>query len=137
LKTWHFNDLPDNYEIARHEYAYTLQGNRNPYIDSVYFACHVNFANMSYLACDMGLEEQLAVNFSVFPVPTSAKLYAQVNGLDIIAYQITDIQGRTITQENNTKLPVLEYNTSDLKAGVYYLKVDTIHGTIQREFVIE
>ena len=137
LKTWHFNDLPDNYEIARHEYAYTLQGNRNPYIDSVYFACHVNFANMSYLACDMGLEEQLAFNFSVFPVPTSAKLYAQVNGLDIIAYQITDIQGRTITQENNTKLPVLEYNTSDLKAGVYYLKVDTIHGTIQREFVIE
>jgi hypothetical protein len=137
LKTWHFNDLPDNYEIARHEYVAVLQGNRNPYIDSVYFACHVNFANMSYLNCDMGVEEQLAVNFSVFPVPTSAKLYAQVNGLDIIAYNIVDIQGRLIASETNIKLPVLEYTTTDLKAGVYYLNVETIHGSVKREFVIE
>lgn len=137
LKTWHFADAPDNYEIARHEYAYVLQGNRNPYIDSAYFACHVNFANMSYLNCNMGIEEQLAVNFSVFPVPTSAKLYAQVNGLDIIAYHIFDIQGRQIASERNIKLPVLEYNTSGLKAGVYYLNVQTIHGSIKREFVVE
>jgi hypothetical protein len=137
LKTWHFNDLPDNYEIARHEYVYTLQGNRNPYIDSTYFACHVNFGNMSYLACDMGVEEQLAVNFSVFPVPASAKLYAQVNGLDIIGYQITDIQGRNVAQESNVKLPVLEYTTTSLNPGVYYLKVETIHGAVQREFIIE
>jgi hypothetical protein len=85
----------------------------------------------------MGLEEQLDVNFSVFPVPTSEKLYAQVNGLDIIAYNIVDIQGRQIASENNIKLPVLEYNTSDLKAGVYYLNVETLHGSVQREFVIE
>lgn len=137
LKTWHFADAPDNYEIARHEYAYVLQGNRNPYIDSAYFACHVNFANMSYLNCNMGVEEQLAVNFSVFPVPTSAKLYAQVNGLDIIAYHIFDIQGRQIASERNIKLHVLEYNTSGLKAGVYYLNVQTIHGSIKREFVVE
>ncbi len=137
LKTWHFNDLPDNYEIARHEYVAVLQGNRNPYIDSTHFACHVNFANMSYLNCDMGVEEQLAVNFSVFPVPTSAKLYAQVNGLDIVAYNIVDIQGRQIASESDIKLPVLEYNTSDLKAGVYYINVETIHGSVKREFVIE
>jgi len=137
LKTWHFNDLPDNYEIARHEYVAVLQGNRNPYIDSVYFACHVNFANMSYLNCDMGVEEQLAVNFSVFPVPTSAKLYAQVNGLDIIAYEILDVQGRRIARESNTKLPVLEFTTTDLNAGIYYLNVETIHGSVKREFVIE
>lgn len=137
LKTWHFNDLPDNYEIARHEYVAVLQGNRNPYIDSVYFACHVNFANMSYLNCDMGVEEQLAVNFSVFPVPTSAKLYAQVNGLDIIGYTIVDLQGRQIAAASDVKLPVLEYNTSDLKAGVYYINVETIHGSVRREFVIE
>jgi hypothetical protein len=137
LKTWHFNDLPDNYEIARHEYVYTLQGNRNPYIDSAYFACHVNFSNMSYLACDMGVAQQLEVNFSVFPVPATAKLYAQVNGLDIIAYQITDIQGRTIAADNNTKLPVLEYNTTELKSGVYYLNVETAYGSVKREFIIE
>lgn len=137
LKTWHFNDLPDNYEIARHEYVAFLQGNRNPYIDSAYFACHVNFANMSYMSCDMGIEEQLALNFSVFPVPTSAKLYAQINGLDIIGYAIVDLQGRQIASASNIKLPVLELTTSEMKAGVYYLNVETIYGSVKREFVIE
>jgi hypothetical protein len=92
---------------------------------------------MSYLNCDMGIDEKLDVNFSVFPVPTSAKLYAQVNGLEIVGYNIVDIQGRQIASESNIKLPVLEYNTSGLKAGVYYLHVETIHGSVKREFVIE
>ena len=38
LKNWHFADLPDNYEIARNEYIYDLQGNRNPFIDNPYLA---------------------------------------------------------------------------------------------------
>lgn len=137
LKTWHFADAPDNYEIARHEYAAVLQGNRNPFIDSAYFACHINFSNMSYLVCDMGLEEKLDQNFSVFPVPASQTLYAQVNGLDITAYQITDMQGRQIGAAQNTKLPVLVLPISEYKAGVYILTVDTPYGQVKREFVIE
>lgn len=137
LKTWHFADAPDNYEIARHEYAAVLQGNRNPFIDSAYFACHINFANMSYLQCDMGLTEKLDNNFSVFPVPASQTLYAQVNGLDILAYQIQDIQGRQVGAAQNLKLPVLALPISEFKAGVYFLTVDTQYGQVKREFVIE
>jgi endonuclease I len=50
LKKWHFQDLPDADEIARHEYIFTLQKNRNPFIDSVNFACHINFSNLSWIA---------------------------------------------------------------------------------------
>lgn len=137
LKTWHFADAPDNYEIARHEYVYTLQGNRNPYIDSAYFACHVNFANMSYLACDMGISEKLDNNFSVFPVPASQTLYAQVNGLDILAYQIHDIQGRQVATAQNLNLPVLALPINEFKSGVYFISVETQYGQVKREFVIE
>jgi hypothetical protein len=137
LKTWHFADAPDNYEIARHEYAAVLQGNRNPFIDSAYFACHINFANMSYLICDMGLEEKLDNNFSVFPVPASQTLYAQVNGLDILAYQIQDIQGRQVGAAQNLNIPVLTIPISEFKTGVYFLTVDTQYGQVKREFVIE
>ena len=42
-----------------------------------------------------------------------------------------------MANEKNIKLPVLEYTTTDLKAGIYYLNVETIHGSVQREFVIE
>ncbi|MEY4893784.1 MAG: hypothetical protein RL751_594, partial [Bacteroidota bacterium] len=137
LKTWHFADAPDNYEIARHEYVAVLQGNRNPFIDSAYFACHINFSNMSYLTCDMGLSEKLDQNFSVFPVPASQTLYAQVNGLDILAYEIHDIQGRQVSSNQNLQLPVLALPIHTFKSGVYFLTVETKHGQVKREFVIE
>lgn len=137
LKTWHFNDLPDNYEIARNEFIFSKQANRNPYVDSVNFACHVNFANMSYLLCDAGLEEKLAINFSVFPVPATDKLFAQVNGLDIVEYTITDMQGRVIKSSSNVQVPVLELETTEFKSGMYMIKVGTEYGSVQREFIIE
>jgi hypothetical protein len=137
LKTWHYNDLPDNYEIARNEFIFSKQANRNPFIDSVNFACHVNFANMSYVTCGAGIEETLASNFSVFPVPTSDKLYAQVNGLDIVEYSILDMQGRIIQSSSNVQVPVLELATSNFKSGMYILKVGTTFGQVQREFIIE
>jgi hypothetical protein len=137
LKTWHFADAPDNYEIARHEYVATLQGNRNPFIDSAYFACHINFSNMSYLFCDMGLTEKLDQNFSVFPVPASQTLYAQVNGLEITGYEIYDIQGRQVSSNNQIKVPVLALSISEFKPGVYFISVTTPYGQTKREFVIE
>ncbi len=137
LKTWHYNDLPDNYEIARNEFIFSKQANRNPYVDSVNFACHVNFANMSYLSCNVGIDEKLAANFSVFPVPTSDKLFAQVNGLEIVEYTITDMQGRVIKSSSNVQVPVLELGTSEFKSGMYILQVGTAFGQVQREFIIE
>ena len=137
LKTWHFTDLPDNYEIARNEFIFSKQANRNPYVDSVNFACHVNFANMSYLVCDAGIEEKLAANFTVFPVPTSGKLFAQVNGLEIVEYTITDMQGRVIKSSSNVQVPVLELGTTELKSGMYLLQVGTAFGQVQREFIVE
>jgi hypothetical protein len=70
-------------------------------------------------------------------VPASQTLYAQVNGLDIIAYQIHDIQGRQVAAVQNLKLPVLALPISAFKAGVYFLTVDTQYGQVKREFVIE
>lgn len=54
LKVWHFQDLPDAYEIARHEYIASVQHNRNPFIDSVNFACRINFNNLSWIANPTG-----------------------------------------------------------------------------------
>jgi len=50
LKKWHFQDLPDNWEIARHEFIASLQNNRNPFVDSVNFVCRINFSNMTWIA---------------------------------------------------------------------------------------
>jgi len=137
LKAWHYADLPDNYEIARNEYIYSIQNNRNPYIDSTDFVCHVNFSNMTYDACQVGLQEKLESNFSVFPVPANNKVYAQVNGLSITSYQVVDAQGRVIAEKSGLELPVLELSANQFKSGMYMLAVGTAYGTVQQSFIIE
>jgi hypothetical protein len=97
----------------------------------------VNFAAMSYLQCTIGLQEKLDANFSVFPVPSNNKVYAQVNGLNITSYSVTDAQGRTIMEVDSQNLPVLELAADKFKSGVYILKVGTEYGTVQSSFVIE
>ena len=140
LKDWHFTDLPDNYEIARHEYIFNLQGNRNPYIDSVDFACYVNFSNMSHNpeGCgSMGINETLESAFSVFPIPSSNILYAQINGEKIIAYELISISGKKALSVQGLNLSVLELNTSALHSGSYLLNVTTPHGEVQKKIIID
>lgn len=139
LKDWHFADLPDSYEIARQEYIFSVQGNRNPFIDSVNFACKIEFDDMTYstVNCNVGIQEQLEANFSLFPIPSIGNIYAQVNGLNIQNYQITDMSGRVIRLEKSLNLPVLIINGSSLKAGNYILEVGTDLGQVKRSFVVE
>ena len=47
IKQWHFNDLPDSYEITRNEYIQYEQHNRNAFIDSTSYACYIRFSNLT------------------------------------------------------------------------------------------
>lgn len=140
LKSWHFADLPDNYEMARQEYIYSVQGNRNPYVDSVEFVCHVDFSNMTYLAtpCNLGLNEELLdANFVVFPVPTSGMLYVQVNGTQVTSYSVYGMDGKQVAVEANISKDVLELNTAGYAKGSYLIRVLTPFGEAQRTFIVE
>jgi endonuclease I len=139
IKNWHYQDLPDNYEIARNEYIFSQQNNRNPFVDSVDFACVINFTNMSYDAtnCDLSINELLDANFVVFPVPATTELYLQVNGLTIESYSIVDATGKLVVANTNQSLPVVHLSTADLAKGIYVVTVTTSKGTATRNLVIE
>ena len=92
---------------------------------------------MTYDACQVGLQEKLESNFSVFPVPANNKVYAQVNGLNITSYKVVDAQGRVIAESNAIDLPVLELTANQFKSGMYILAVGTAYGTVQQSFIIE
>lgn len=134
LKKWHFEDLPDNYEIARHEYIADLQGNRNPFIDSVEFACWVNFESNTYQVegCELNTEEYLANNFVVFPVPSDDQVFVQVNGTTIDSYVVYDAMGRKVKKERLSEGHVIVLSSSDFSAGNYILQVNTPLGTARR-----
>ena len=136
LKNWHFSDLPDNYEIARHEYIYSLQNNRNPFIDSVDFVCNIDFSNMTYQDCISNVDELLLNNLSIFPVPSSEDVYFQINGVNILAFEILDLNGKKIKNDENLNLPVLKLNRTELGVGSFIISLTTEYGTVQDRFIL-
>lgn len=48
LVKWHYEDLPDGYEMARNDYIAEVQGNRNPFIDNPDWVCYINWDDLSY-----------------------------------------------------------------------------------------
>jgi hypothetical protein len=139
LKTWHFNDLPDNYEIARHEFIFNQQGNRNPYIDSTHFVCFIDFDTHGYDAtdCALSLDDQVQNNLVVYPIPANDMVYVQVNGTEINGYTITDMQGRVVDSKSGLNLNVLEVSATSLESGTYVVNVQTPYGDAQRKMIIE
>lgn len=139
LLNWHLNDLPDNYEIARNEYIYSLQGNRNPFIDSLHFACRINVDDnvLEDVDCMASIEDKIQANFVVFPVPSSDNIFVQINGTYITEYQLTDISGKTVRAVNGLQEHVLKLHASDFPKGVYVLRVNTPVGTGIKKIVIE
>jgi len=139
LKQWHFQDLPDNREISRNDYIDSLQGNRNPFIDSVDFVCFVNFNNMSYeaLGCVADIEEALNAGFIAYPNPAKNELSLHVNATTISSYEILDMQGRSVVKETVANLNLVKLNTTALKSGSYIVKAVTPYGVAQKSLIIE
>lgn len=139
LKQWHFNDLPDSWEISRNDYVDSLQNNRNPFVDSVDFVCYVNFSNMTYEpnGCQASIEELLNTNFIVYPNPAKDVLNLHVDATTISSYEIVDVQGRVVLSSNVSDLVLVKLNIASLNAGTYIVKALTPYGIATRSIVIE
>ena len=139
LKQWHFQDPPDNWEIARNDFVDSLQNNRNPFVDSIDYACFVNFSNMTYepLACEASINELLNNGFITYPNPSKDEINLHVDATTISSYQIIDFQGRVVLSADVNNLALVKANISKLNAGTYLVKVVTPFGTAQRSIVIE
>lgn len=75
LKKWHQQDPPDAYEIAKNDYIYHLQGNRNPFIDSVQWGINMDFTIYA------GIESVTAdKHFLVYPNPASQEIFIEYRG---------------------------------------------------------
>ncbi|RYM34833.1 T9SS type A sorting domain-containing protein [Brumimicrobium glaciale] len=139
LKKWHFDDVPDSYEIARHELIYSIQNNRNPYIDSADFACYVDFYAVSYISegCELGLSSNfIENNLSIFPNPSNEIVYVQLNGVKITSINVTDMTGRTVgTFTAATEF--VEVDVTKFNAGTYLLNINTEKGNLVKRIIVQ
>lgn len=71
LMKWHRQDPPSEHEIARHEYIFSIQKNRNPFIDHPEWANSINFVNMTWIpTASVGFNDVQAFSqVQVYPNP--------------------------------------------------------------------
>lgn len=136
LLDWHFNDLPDSYEIARHEYVASVQNNRNPFIDHPEWACLINFRSMTAQECNMSTTELALSNIQVYPNPAkeSVTIFGADNSLS--GFEVIDMQGRTIMNESTTN-NMVSFDVTNFTMGTYLVKVYTDKGTAVKKLIIE
>lgn len=139
LKNWHFNDLPDNYEIARQEFIFNQQGNRNPYIDSTDWVCFIDFDTHGYDAtdCNLSVANLVQNNLVVYPIPANETIYVQVNGSTISSYDVIDMQGRVVRSVQDANESLVTFNTNEFEAGSYIVRVVTPLGEAQKKMIVE
>ena len=91
IKKWHFLDPPDNYEIARQEYIYWLQGNRNPFIDHPEYACYIDFSKLVKMkgTCKNSITENEIANISIQYDNHTLKISSDQIITEIVIYDAT------------------------------------------------
>lgn len=138
LKTWNYQDPPDSWEIARNDFIESIQGNRNPFIDSIHYACFIDFKTMTKISgsnvpCDA---EVLGINdakkekelFILSPNPN--------NGVFMLSYvtsksravevKLTDMLGRVVYTNEikvNNGFNAIDIKTNNLNKGIYMFEL--------------
>ncbi len=161
LKKWHFQDPPDAWEISRNDFLDSLQGNRNPFIDSMRYACYIDFSKMTYIASPTyttgigtpcyvaatvvsGVAEANPSNFEyvLAPNPTSGEFYLMIeaNVAEKFEMYITDVAGRNVY---NRSVDVVNgfnnvvVNDIKLQSGIYFVNLNYKNEKITRKLIIE
>lgn len=145
LKNWHWQDLPDSWEIARNDFLDSLQGNRNPFVDSVNFACYIDFSSMTKIASPTlpcvsttGVEEITATTLNIYPNPASGSIILTGKGIEGSAnLTVSDIAGKTVKKQTISFTDGMSINVSDLEKGIYIIRISQEAKVTRGKFVKE
>ncbi len=136
LKKWHWQDPVDEWEMARNDYIESLQGNRNPFIDSMQYVCYIDFMTMTKvtsaapcITTPVGLEDFSSLkNVSIYPNPANNILNVNIelHNKENLSLSIVDQLGRSIVV-NNQLITTLKSNNSvdltNIPSGMYHVKI--------------
>lgn len=152
LKTWNFQDPPDAWEIARNDFIESIQGNRNPFVDSIQYACYIDFTTMTKLT-----GPNVPCNAEVLGIADDQKNKERMqlspnpnNGNFIVSFtctknqkgsiQLLDMLGRVVYNKElmlSSGINPIEISAPNLKKGIYFFELLTENGTQTEKLVIE
>lgn len=152
LKTWNFQDPPDAWEIARNDFIESIQGNRNPFVDSIQYACYIDFTTMTKLSgpnvpCDaevLGIADAQQNNdlMQITPNPNNGHFVVNYTSAknQKVNVKLFDNLGR-IVYNNELKVTTgsnpIDMNLQSLDKGVYFFEFVTEKGKQTEKLVID
>mgnify|MGYP000879292506 FL=1 len=157
LKKWHYQDPPDSYEIARNDFLDSLQGNRNPFIDSMRYACYIDFSNMTYISAPtyttgvnapcyvaVGLKENVATQFEyvLAPNPAVNSFYLLIDAkvAEKFSMSIRDVTGRIVYSKPLDIVNGFNAITVDdakISSGIYFVDLTYKNEKITKKLIIQ
>lgn len=119
LKKWHQQDPPDHYEMAKNDYIFSLQQNRNPFIDNPSWADLIDFS--IYGAFDEHKTEQPT---AVMPNPVTGISYIEINPANgPFEYCISDMAGKNIYVRTSGTDNKISIKRDDFEPGIYLIHI--------------
>lgn len=149
LKQWHWQDPPSNYEIARNDYVESVQGNRNPFVDSVNWVCHIDFSDLTLvepteipcLTTPNSIHEIAFGSVGIYPNPTEGLLTLQLDMVQsqMINAEVRDISGRTMLSNTVSAAQGVSQHQLDLQGlaeGIYTLRIQGASGVHTQKIIL-
>lgn len=91
-------------------------------------------------AIDVGITEVPKQNdFALFPNPAKSliTISSTIIGSVKINYEIIDVLGKVVLQNENTGSDKFTINVSDLNSGIYFLRIQVNYSVVVKKFVKE
>jgi endonuclease I len=145
LKYWNQIDPVDAFELAKQEYIYTLQHNRNPFIDYPQWVDCIDFDLLQKSSACNAVVTQINtlsadVKLSLWPNPASEELLIEANLQNPRAAKVSvyDMMGRLMMQEELSDALEAEHhlNVSGLENGTYIFMLEDNNTRSTARFVI-
>ncbi|MGB1019439.1 MAG: endonuclease [Chitinophagales bacterium] len=136
LIQWHLQDPVDNFEIARNEYIYSKQNNRNAFVDFPEWVSCIDFKTLTLNgSCPLDTAQNVpdaiqnlfnAKNVSIYPNPVKDKAFVKISETEIIQkIELFNVNGSLHQLDFDINNNIADIDFRDTSNGFYFLKIYT------------
>jgi len=123
---WHRQDPVSNKETNRNNAVYSIQHNRNPFIDypelvELIWGADIGTPFLPEVSVDEISENE---SVTIYPNPTNGELKVMSYELRVMSVEVLDIFGRNVSHLIS-HISCLETDISHLPTGVYFVRITT------------